>query len=324
MVKSPRLQSADLKSPETNPAGPGVLIANLVEFTPGNIKAAIQGDTSAGLRLGAMTSAPSVSISREVTDRTENIVGIDAPGVGSQVLRRTDVVLETELVNLGVANLKRIHPGLAEEDWMSSAHAALTTGTGNAAFRLMALASGAGGNGISRVVNTPAGATTTVAVTGSAGAEVITISPSATATANEVVTAVNAHTTAKTLVQAGLPVTSDGTGAVVAAASATLAGGAAGAKIGKVLKPTGFFRRADYLRNLCLCLEGDNQDVLQIWRIDNAFQTDDIDYSPDDEGGVAGISCSFTGHVTEANLDPVLGTYLPPYKVYVADLSAVA
>ncbi len=317
-----RLQSADLRSAETNPAGPGVLIANLTEFTATNVKSAIQGDSSAGLRLGAMTSAPSVSISREVTDRTENIVGIDAPGVGAQVLRRTDVVLEVELVNLGIDNLKRIHPGLAEEDWMSTAHAKLTTGTGNAGFTIMALTGGTGSNAVTRVIVAPAGSITTVVVSGTAGAEVITINPKTAETAAGVVAAINSSTTANKIVQAGLPVTSDGTGAVAAAVSAPLAGGTAGSKIGKILKPTGFFKNSDYLRNLCLCLEGSNQDILQIWKIDNAFQTDDLDYSPDDEGGVAGISCSFTGHVTEANYDSTLGVYLPPYRIFTADLAA--
>jgi hypothetical protein len=90
------------------------------------------------------------------------------------------------------------------------------------------------------------------------------------------------------------------------------------------LEPTGFFKRSEYLRNLCLALEGDNQDVLQIWRIDNAFQTDDIDFSPDDEGGISGMSCTFAGHVTEENYDETLGVYLPPYAVYVADVAASA
>lgn len=313
-----------MRSQESNPAGPGVLLANLVEFTFPAVKAAISGDTAAGYRLGAMTSAPSVSISREVTDRTEDIVGLDAPFVGAQVLRRTDVVMEAELVQLTPQNLKLIHPGLAESDWMSATHAALTTGTGNSAFRLMALVPGTAPNAITRVVSAPAGGTTTVAVTGSAGAEIITINPATGATANAVVDAINNHATAKTLVQAGLPATSDGTGVSVAAVSASLAGGATGSKIGKILKPTGSFKRSDYLRNLVLALEGDNQDVLMMYKIDNAFQTDDFDYSPDDEGGISGISCSFTGHVTEANYDPVLGVYVSPYSIYVADVASVA
>jgi hypothetical protein len=323
VVKIPRLQSATFQSQASNPVGPGVLIQNLVEFSAVGVKAAIAGDTAAGLRLGAMTSAPSISISREVTDRTEAIVGLDAPFVGAQVLRRTDVVVECELVQLSNENIMRMHPGLAKTDWMSSASAKLTTGTGNAAFNLIALAGGVGGNGMTRVVVAPSGAATTVTVTGATGSEVLTINPKTAETANGVVDAINANAAAKLIVQAGLPASSDGTGAVAAAISASLAGGTAGSKVGVKLAPTGSFKRSDYMRNLTLCLEGDNQDLLQIWRVDNAFQTDDLDYSPDDEGGVSGMSCTFTGHVTEANFDPVLGNYISPYAIYNFDVATV-
>lgn len=324
MVSIPRLQSATFQSPESNPVGPGVCIANCVEFTATGIKAAIAGDTGAGLRLGAMTSAPSVSVSRDITDRTEDIVGLNAAFVGAQRLQRTDVTLDVELVELSPDNLQRIHPGLQRSDWLSSAHARLTTGTGNSAFDIWSLLPGTGPNAVTRVVSTPSGSTTTVTVSGSAGSEVITVAPATGATAQAVVDAINASVTAKALVQAGLPASSDGTGAVAAAVSAPLAGGTAGSKIGIKLEPTGFFKRSEYLRNIVLALEGDNQDVLQIWRIDNAFSTDDFDLSPDDAGGVSGISCTFTGHVTEANYDQTLGVYLPPYACYVADIAAAS
>jgi hypothetical protein len=320
----PRLQSATFESHRFNPVGPGVLVENLVEFTGPAVRSAIAGDSGAGVMLGAMTTAPSVSVSREVTDRTEDIVGLNAAGVGAQTLQRTDVVLEAELVDLTPEQLMRVHPGLQKSDWMSSAHARLTIGTGNSAFSVWSLAPGTAGNAKTVVVSTPAGATTTVAISGTAGAEVLTIGPKTGETANGVVAAVNASSTANVLFQAGLPATSDGTGTVAAAASTPLASGTAGSRIGYKLEPTGFFKRSDYKRNLCLCLEGDNQDLLHIWRIDNAFQTDDIDFSPDDEGGVSGVSVSFSGHVTEANYDPVLGVYLPPYAVYIADLASSA
>ena len=319
----PRLQSATFQSHRFNPAGPGVLVENLVEFTGPGLKAAINGDRGAGVMLGAMTAAPSVSVSRDVTNRSDNIVGLNAAGVGSQVLQRTDVVLSAELIELTPEQLMRVHPGLQKSDWLNSAHARLTRGTGNAAFSVWSLIPGTAPNAVTVVVSAPSGASTTVAVSGTAGSEVITINPKTGETAQGVVDAINGHDKAKKLVQAGLPATSDGTGAVAAATSTPLAGGTAGTRIGYKLDPTGFFKTSDYKRNIVLALEGDSQDVLHFWRIDNAFQTDDIDFSPDDAGGVSGVSVSFTGHVTDANYDPVLGVYLPPYAIYVADLAAL-
>lgn len=317
-----RLQSATFESHRFNPVGPGVLIENLVEFTGPAVRSAISGDTGAGVMMGAMTSAPSVSISREVTDRTEDIVGINAAGVGSQVLQRTDVVLEAELVELTPKQLMRIHPGLQQSDWMSAAHAKVVIGTTNSAFNVWSIQSGTAGNAKTVVVSAPSGSATTVTISGTAGAEVLTIAPKTAETAAGVVAAINANTTAAKYFQAGLPITSDGTGAVATAASTPLAGGSAGSRMGYKFDPTGFFKGSDYKRNLCLCLEGDNQDLLHIWRIDNCFQTDDIDFSPDDAGGVSGVSVSFSGHVTQANYDATLGVFLPPYAVYVADLAA--
>lgn len=270
-----------------------------------------------------MTSAPSVSISREVTDRSESIVGINAAGKGSQVLQRTDVVMEAELVELTPDQLTRIHPGLAKADWISDTHAKLNIGTGNAAFQVYSLTPGVAGNSTNIVVSTPAGATTSATF----ATNTLTIAPKTAETAKGMVEALNANyasvlTAAN--VQLGLPSTSDGSGTLLAATTTPLAGGAAGTRMGYRMTPQGFFKSTDYKRNLCLCLEGDNQDLLHIWRIDNAFQTDDLDVSADDAGDVSGVSVSFQGHVTEANYDSTLGVYLPPYAIYVADLAASA
>lgn len=317
----PRLQSATFESHRFNPVGPGVLIENLVEFTGPGVKAAIGGDTGAGTMLGAMTSAPSVSVSRDVTNRSEDLVGLNAIGKGSQVLQRTEVVLEAELVELTPAQLKRVHPGLQQSDWMSAAHARLNVGTGNAAFSVWYLTAGTAGNSINIVVSTPALSTTTATFATST----LTINPKTGETVNGLIAALKDTAVLTTAgVQIGKPATSDGTGTVVAASSTALASGASGSRIGYKLDPTGFFKSTDYSRNLVLALEGDNQDLLHIWRIDNAFQTDDLDFSPDDAGSVASVSCSWTGHVTQANFDSTLGVYLPPYGIYVADLAASA
>lgn len=311
----PRLQAASLKSLNSNPAGPGVLLANLVEFTPLAVKQVLGGDESLGLKLGALTAAPSVSITREITDRSEGIVGLNAPLLGAQVLQRTDISVEADLVELHTKNLKILHPGLTEVDWMSAAHARATIGTGNAAFNVAALRPGVSGNTIAFAVSAPSGSVTTVAVGGTNPSETITVAPATGATALDVIDAINGHAEAKKLVQAGTPLTSDGTGAVATHASAPLAGGSAGAKIGARLKPTGTIRRSDYMRNVVLALEGDNTDVLQLWRINNVIQTEDLDYEPDDEGGVSGMTVTFAGHVGDSDYDPNTGIYIPPYEI---------
>ena len=311
----PRLPSATLKSVNSAPLGPGVLLANVVDFTPTGIANILDGDESRGIRLGAMTTAPSVSITRETQDITENLVGLNAPLKGAVQLQRTDVTVDVELAELTHRNLKFIHPGLTESDWSSAAYASLTIGTGNSAFRITARAPGVAGNAINIVVSTPSGSVTTVAFATSTW----TITPKTGETAAGLVEAVNATSATKdatTGIQAGLPKTSDGTGTVVAATSTPLAGGAAGSNIGKIFKPTGYVPFSAYFDNLVLALEGVNTQVLQLWRVNNAVQNDDISIEPDDSGAISGISCSFAGHVGDADFDPATGVWIPPYSIF--------
>src|SRR5215216_3646518 len=236
----PKLESATLQAPNSAPLGPGVLIANLSEFTPLGVAAAIAGDTSMGFRLGAMTSSPSVSIARETNDLTENYVGINAMFKGATQIMRTDITLEVELAELTHSNIKLLHPGLSESNWLNAAVSRRTYGTGNSAFSVAALTPGNTGDSIT-VATVAAGANTplTVVVTGTAPTYTITVNLSTTAvagtsnaTALAVVNAINNHATASTLVQAGLPVTSDGSGTVAGAISQALAGGTTGSKVG--------------------------------------------------------------------------------------------
>lgn len=315
----PRLQAASLQSMTTNPIGPGILVANLTEFSLGGVMAALQGDTSMGRKLGALGSAPGFSIARDVTDRTDGIAGLNAPFKGAQVLNRTDATMTADIVELTHQNIAMIHPGLTQADWLSSTVARLTVGTGNSAFSVAAKTPGVTGNSVNIVVSTPAGATTSVSV----ATNTITVAPASGATANDVVDAINANAQAKALVRAGRPATSDGTGTVAAATSTPLAGGTAGAKVGRQFTPTGFYSTTEYMDNLTFVLEGPNSAVEQIWVLFNALQTDDLDYTPDDSGGIATISCTFTGHVTDVNFDPNTGAYLPPYKLYNMDPSAI-
>lgn len=311
----PRLPSATLRSVNSAPLGPGVLLANVVDFTPTGIADVLDGDEEKGIRLGAMTTAPSVSITRETQDITENLVGLNAPLKGAVQIQRTDVTVDVELAELTHRNLKYIHPGLSEASWTSATPGTLTLGTGNAAFSVASRVTGVAANSIMIVVSTPAGSTTSVSFATSTW----TIAPKTGATAQEVVDAINATSASKdtaTGIQAGLPKTSDGSGTVAAATSTALAGGTAGSAIGKIFSPTGYVPFSAYFDNLVMALEGVNTQVLQLWRVDNAVQNDDIAIEPDDSGAISGISCSFAGHVGDANFDPATGVYIPPYKIY--------
>lgn len=311
----PRLQAASLNSLKLAPVGPGVALANQVDFTPQGIKDAINGDESKGIKLGALASAPTFNASPEFQDLTENIVGLNAAFKGAQVLQRTDVTIDVEIVELSVRNLKYIFPSMQSVDFLSSVHARLTVGTGNSQFNVVSQTPGVIGNSTSLVISAPSGSSTSVSVAGS----VITVAPKTAETANGAIAAINANAAAFALVQAGLSSTSNGTGAVATLVSTPLAGGTAGSKIGARLNSTGFAADSNYLSNLTLALEGKNQDVLVIYKVANAFSNDDFEYAADDDGNLSSISATFMGHIGDANYDPTTGSYLPPFDIFVFD-----
>lgn len=325
----PRLTPGSPESIYAAPVGPGIANINQLDFTPQGIIDVLRGDQSKGLTLGAMTSAPSFTASPTFQDRTESLVGLNAPFKGAQQITRTDVTLEVELAELNNANLKYLHPGLDTLDWMSAAHGFLEIGTGNAKFRVTAREAGVAGNSVTITLTAAAGASapTTVGVVGSAITVTLgtgTVAGTENATALEVIEAINGSAAAKALVQAGLVTGSDGTGVVAEAASAPLAGGVVGSKIGTVLEPRGYVSNSDYLDNMLLALEGPNVNVMQLYVLYNVISTDELSFQPDDEGGIASISATFTGHVTKAELDLTTGQYRPPYKIYNLDVPAVA
>ncbi len=311
----PRLNTATSASLRTAPLGPGVFIGNLVDFTPQGILDVLGGDTSKGISFGAMTAAPSVSIAREAIDLTENYVGINAPIKGASQTQRTDVSIAVEIAELTYDNMEYIHPGFTRTAWTSSIPASLTVGTANSAFKVTSKLVGVAGNTTTINVATPAGATTSVTYT----APAITVNPKTAETASGVAAAINAHAGASAVVRAGLPNTSNGSGAVALFASAPLAGGAAGTTIGAKFKPTGNVPLSAYLDNVVVAAEGANANVLHIFRMNNSVQTDDLDFSPDDGGLPTSISCTFTGHVSDSDRDPVTGIYAPPYEWFVLD-----
>ena len=322
MVTIPRLQAASSKSIHSAPIGPGVALANVVDFSPQGIKDIIAGDRSKGYRIGALTAAPTFTASPSFNDLMENIVGTPGAFKGAQSIERIDVTIECELAELTHENIQLVHPGLTKTDWMSNIHARLVVGTGNAQFAVTSKAAGVAGNDITLTVATPAGTSTVVAVDGTD----ITVTPAAStdaAKASSVVAAINAHAGAKALVQAGLTATSDGSGNVLAAAEAPLAGGAAGSRIGFKFDPKGYVRNSDYLNNFVMALEGTNTDVLQIYVVHNVLSTDDFSYQPDDAGNISSLSATFTGHIGDESFDPSTGVYKPAYEIYNLDVPAV-
>lgn len=324
----PRLQAANLKSLNTAPLGPGVILANVVDMTPLGIAAIIAGDESKGIKLGALTDAPTFNAAPEFQDLTENIVGLNAAFRGAQQLQRVDVTIECEIAELHQRNLRYVHPGLAREDWSSASHATKKFGTDPASFNLTARATGTGGNSISLTLVAASGSNeaTSVAVVGDAitvtlGTGGVAGTPDATV--EEVVDAINAHAVASEKVQAGYNAKTNPSAVVAAAASSSLAGGAAGSRIGTRLVPQGFVSDSDYLDNLVLALEGVNTPVLQLYRIFSAISNDDVEYQPDDEGNISSIAATFMGHAADASYDPETGVYLPPYDIFTLDPPSV-
>jgi hypothetical protein len=324
----PRLTPGSPESTQRAPVGPGVALIDVVDFTVDGILGSISGDESRGRSLGALTAAPSFSASPTFQDRTENLVGLNAPFKGAQQIVRTDTTVDVEIAELTNENYGVIHPGLTEQDFLNSMHGHLVSGTGNSKFAITARAAGTGGNSITLTLTAGTGNSTPTSVAVSTNAITVTLGTDSggavNATANEVIAAINASTAAKALVKAGRGVGSDGTGVVAAATSAPLAGGTLGTKTGTDLLPTGYISNGDYFDNLVMALEGPNQPVLQCYIAYNVISLSDISYQPDDTGNVASIAATFTAHVTAQQLNAPLGIYRPPYLVRNFDLAAVS
>ncbi len=292
----------------------GTAIYNLVEETPAGVAAALAGDTSMGIPVGFLTDLPTFNVSRETVNITEPIAGLGVRLKGSEQLMSEEGSVELSFASITAENLKRALPGLRSTDWTSAAHGSAVLGTGNAAVKLTALASGVSVNtNYTAVIAAPAGATTTVVVSGTLPARVITINPSTTATANSVVDAVNANAAANAIVQAGLPATSNGTAVVAAVTSTPFAGGTAGTRIGTVLKSNGSWLISDYIRTVHVIWESVNTNVAHMARIKNAISMDDFSFQGDDGGTMSGISMTLTATAAEEDYDTASGNYAGPF-----------
>jgi hypothetical protein len=328
----PRLTPGSPSSPQRSPVGPGVATLDQIDFTVDGILGMIAGDESKGRSLGALTAAPSFTASPEYLDRTESLVGLNAPFFGAQQLTRTDVTVEVEFAELTKDNMQAIHPGLDSEEFVSSLHGHLVVGTGNSAFALTAREPGTAGNSITITLVKAAAADAPTSVAVSAEDITVTLGTNSdptpftiNATANEVIAAINASAPAKALVKAGRASGSDGTGTVAAAVEAPLAGGTTSTtRSGDKLTPRGFISNGDYFDNITMALEGQNQPLMQLYVVHNVISLDEISFSPADDGDISSMSATFTGHVTASQLDTELGVYRPPYDLYFFDVAASA
>ncbi len=312
-----RLSLPNIESVVNASVGPGLVIRGLVDSSISGVEKAIAGNTAYGRMLGHMTATPTFTVAREWIDVTENLVTLNSTLKGSKQVRRVDVEMEIELAAIDNDTYMFMNPGQSESDWINSPHATLDTGAGNAAFSLVSLASGTAGNAITRVVTVPATAAAALSV--SVSGSVITINTATAAagvsssTAKQVVAAINSHSQASLLVQAGHPSTSNGSGVVAAAASAPLAGGAAGTRIGSQFTDSAFVSDANY-SSLAFVMESQRSRISSVTTLFDCLQTEDFSPAYGDDGNIEGTSATFMAHGSPANFDVVTGQFSPPYR----------
>lgn len=319
----PRIGTASLQSLTNAPLGPGGVVVNMPNVTPQRIEDALGGDLTAGRVLGAMTSSPSVSVSHETQDLTENLVGINARLKGATQLQRSDVSLSVDLAEITHENIPLLDPTLDAVDWLNSGTKASLTlgGTGNSAFTVTAKADGTAGNAVRIALINPSVANAVLSVAVSGNDITVNLGNGATAgtinsTALQVRDAINASAAAAALVTASLPGTSNGSGIVTAAAMASLTGGVNGTAAGKTYRNRGYVQLSNYFDNVVAVFESLETRVFFAIEVRNCISLSDTDWSFDDEGNVAGITLELQGHSGEGDTDPLTGATLSPYLIH--------
>lgn len=314
-----RLSAVDLDNILNTSVGPGTIIEDLVDNSISGLEKIMLGNSAYGRKVGAMTATPEPTISREWIDLSEPLVGINASLKGTKQVQRVDVSLAVTVAEDSIENYEALNPGQSRTDWLNSPHGSLDLGAGNAAFSVVAMAPGVAGNSVSLALVAPgtASAPLTVAVTGNAItvnlATGVGTTPPVTSTAKEVVDAINAHSQASLLVRAGLPATSNGSGVAVAAASAPLAGGADGARIGVEMVDNAFVTESNH-HTYSFVMESQRSRFNSVLTLYNCLQTEDYNPSYDDNGQISGISGTFMAHADMSTYDPNTGVILPPYR----------
>lgn len=310
------------------PSGPGAFAFNLLDITPAGIEDVfIDGDQSKGIPSGLLTSVPSVTRDPQTQNLLENAVGHYAEYKGAQQPTTITVEAAVELAELSHETINILQPGLTRSDWMSDTRATLAVGTGNSKFAVTARVAGTAGNAYSLTMTVPATANSPLSVSVSGSAITVSLATGATAsvsisTARDVVRAINDHTAANLLVQAGLSgVGNTGNGVVGALAATSLAGGAAGARVGYQYNDSGRFNETDYLDNVAMVLPTTFDAVYYVCIIKNAINVGEWNPSYDENGAVAGVGVTFRGHVTSADRNPVTGAIASPLTQYLLDAS---
>ncbi len=316
-----------VKALGVTPAGPGILLAEQIDFSYSGLQAAARGDESRGKHLGMLTSPPQVAIDPDTQNLLDGVVGLMAEYKNSKQPGTYTVEASAEVTEIEPDRMRYFQPGLIETPWTNSAHASLNDGTGNARHTLTARASGTGGNSISYARTVPATATNSaLSVSVSGSAITVSLATGATAgvstsTAADVIKAINAHANASALVRAGLSVNTDGTpsdgSAVVGALAATnLAGGTAGTSIGSEFSYSGKWTEADYLSNVTMVVGTTEQDVYVVYVVRNAINVDSWDPQFDENGAVSGLGVTWRGHSDTADRDPLTGATKPPVRMF--------
>lgn len=292
----------------------GTVIMNLVEESPAAIIAAIGGDTSYGTALGFLTGAPTFNVARESVNTAENIMGLATRIKGTEQLQNEEATIECEFASISIDNLKYALPGTIKSDWTPAVSASITAGTGNSSVTVRALTGGTGGNSLLYAQTAPSGTGApyaTVTVSGST----ITVASKTDATANHVIDAINAHATAKTLVQAGRPAGTTGTGLPATLAATALSGGAAGTRIGYTLTSPGTWGLSDYIRSVHVVWESVATRVAMIARAKNAISMDDFSFQADDGGQMTGVSMTLTATSDESDFSSTTGNYVGGWAI---------
>lgn len=310
------------------PSGPGILLAEVVDFSDAGLKAAAAGDESRGIHLGMLTSPPEITEDPDVQNLLDNVSGLPVELVGAKQPGTQTAEITAEVVEIDQRRLKYLQPGQGEESWLNAAHATLAIGSGDSRFSVTSKTAGVGGNSTSIALVVPATTNAALSVAVSGSAITVNLATGATAsvstsTANQVIAAINAHAGASLLVRAGLSGGSKGTGVVAAQASTPLAGGTAGTAIGKIYQGKSRFASTDYIKNITFVCGTTFQDIYLVYELRNAMNVDTFGLQADENGAVTGVSITWRGHATSADRDPATGAYRPPIRKFLMDAAAV-
>lgn len=121
-----RLSSFTPQSFQEIPLGPGAVVANVDPITPQQVFDVVRGvNTTGGLKLGAMSAAPSFESESEIVDLMENIVGVSGAVKGSKQVESITASITITLSQLNPENLHLLHPGLDQTDWLDDAAAVI-------------------------------------------------------------------------------------------------------------------------------------------------------------------------------------------------------